>query len=331
MSGTIIITGANGSLAVPSVEYLLSHYPDYTAILTVRNTSDSDENTARLKQTIARFPKATTSIRKLDLSSLADVQEFATTISSEIATGSLGKIAAVICNAYIWSINDGLRFSQDKYELSFAVNHLAHMSLVLRLLGSFRSDGRIVFLASDAHYPGKNGLEKYPPGIPDNIELLVKPEPDTAGEEVGRGFQRYGNSKLAVIMGTYELNRRLQQDPNLKDITAVALDPGGLPDSKAMRSGVPGLWKYGMKVLGAFQPIMKYAIPTLRSAKLAAVDLIELAVGKKYIGTKGFYEMSEPSQSSPESNDETKQQKLWTKTLEWAHMTKDDASLTTAF
>lgn len=98
-----------------------------------------------------------------------------------------------------------------------------------------------------------------------------------------------------------------------------------------MRSGVPGLWKYGMKVLGTLQPIMKYAIPTLRSVKSAAVDLIELSVGKEYVGTRGFYEMSKPGESSPESKDEAKQQKLWLKTLEWAHVTKSDTTLTTAF
>lgn len=216
MSGTIIITGANGSLAVPSVSYLLRKYPEYTAVLTVRSTSEADLNTSRLKETITEFPKATTSIRKLDLSSLSEVQEFASTISSEISSKILPPIAAIVCNAYIWSINDGLKLSPDGYELSFAVNHLAHIALVLRLIGSFKSDGRIVFLASDAHHPGKNGLETYPPGIPDNIELLVKPEPDVPGQEVGRGLQRYGNSKLAVVMGTYELNKRLQQVRVLK-------------------------------------------------------------------------------------------------------------------
>lgn len=98
-----------------------------------------------------------------------------------------------------------------------------------------------------------------------------------------------------------------------------------------MRSGVPGLWKYGMKVLGTLQPVMKYAIPTLRSANAAAVDLIEVAVGKEYVGTRGFYQMSKPGESSPESKDEAKQQKLWLKSLEWAGVSKDDTALTTAF
>jgi NAD(P)-dependent dehydrogenase (short-subunit alcohol dehydrogenase family) len=215
MSGTIIITGANGSLATPAVKYLLEKYPYYTAILTVRNTSQSDANTAKLREIITQFPKAKTSIRKLDLSSLAEVKTFADAIANDIASKKLENIAAIVCNAYIWSINDGLKFSAEGYELSLAVNHLAHLSLVLRLLGELKKDGRIVFLGSDAHQPGKNGLEKYPPGLPEDLDALARPKPDVKGQEVGRGLQRYGNSKLAVVMGTYELNRRLLQVSHL--------------------------------------------------------------------------------------------------------------------
>jgi hypothetical protein len=43
------------------------------------------------------------------------------------------------------------------------VTHLAHVALVLELIGSFGSDGgRVVLFSSYAHWPGKNGIEKYP-------------------------------------------------------------------------------------------------------------------------------------------------------------------------
>lgn len=44
MLGTIIITGANGSLAIPAVEYLIANYPEFDVVLTVRDTSDADTN-----------------------------------------------------------------------------------------------------------------------------------------------------------------------------------------------------------------------------------------------------------------------------------------------
>ncbi len=56
MSGTIVITGANGSLAIPAVKYLLANYPGYGVVLTVRNASDADAHTKNLRKTLAQFP-----------------------------------------------------------------------------------------------------------------------------------------------------------------------------------------------------------------------------------------------------------------------------------
>ncbi|KAF4625680.1 hypothetical protein G7Y89_g12484 [Cudoniella acicularis] len=327
MSGTIILTGANSSLAIPAVNYLFSNYPSYTAVLTVRNTSDSDENTGRLRQEISKFPAAKASVRALDLSSLSEVELFSNQIVTDISNGALPPLVAIICNAYAWSISNGLKHSKDGYEISLAVNHLAHLSLVLRLLGSFGPQGRITFLASDSHYPGKNGLEKYAPGLPDDLNLLAHPTQDRKGEEVGRGFQRYGNSKLAVIMGMYELNKLLLQDPKLRKITAVAMDPGGLVDSRTMNEGVPSTWKYAMKgFLSPMRPLLKHFIPTLRSVNESSIDLIEISVGKLN-SERGYFTLLKKDDSSPESKDEEKQQRLWAKSLEWAHVSKNDTVL----
>ena len=43
--------------------------------------------------------------------------------------------------------------------------YLAHAALILRLLSSCTPNARILVLASDAHYPGRDYLEKYPPGL----------------------------------------------------------------------------------------------------------------------------------------------------------------------
>ena len=47
-------------------------------------------------------------------------------------------------------------------------------------------------------------------GFPDNIDTLIKPEPDAPGTEHARGFQRYDTTKLAVVMFMHDLNRRLK-------------------------------------------------------------------------------------------------------------------------
>jgi NAD(P)-dependent dehydrogenase (short-subunit alcohol dehydrogenase family) len=212
MKGTILLTGANSSLAIPAVEHLLTNYPDFTAVLTVRNSSDNDTNTKKLRTTIAQHPSAKTSIRELDLTNLPAVQAFASSIAAEIAQDRLPPLASIICNAYYWNLSGGAEITKDGYEKSFQVIHVAHAALVLRLLGSFGPDGgRVVLFSSDAHYPGKNSLEKYPPAIPNDLELLVKPAADEPPDNFGRGFQRYAVSKLAVVMWMYALNRYLEK------------------------------------------------------------------------------------------------------------------------
>lgn len=210
-AGTIVLTGANGSLGIGYVKRLLTHFPDYTAIFTVRDDSESDPNTQKLRQLIAKHPKA--SIHKLDLASLAAVKLFAADISAKVASGELPRISAIVCNAFAWSLNTGQKSSADGYELSFQVSYLSHFVLVLRLLGSLDiSSGRVVILGSDSHDPEKkNQLETYPVKLPQDLGDLVKPPPDKKGEEIGRGFQRYGLSKLCCIMFMYSLNRHLAQ------------------------------------------------------------------------------------------------------------------------
>ncbi|KAF7888222.1 uncharacterized protein EAF02_002763 [Botrytis sinoallii] len=329
--GTVLITGANSSLAIPSIEYLLTRYPEYTAVLTVRNASD--ENTQRLRKTLSNFPEDRSIIHTLDLGSLAAVESYAGVIKANITAGRLPPLAAIICNAFTWSISDGLKFTSDNYESSLAVNHLAHLAVVLRLLGSFWPDGgKIVILGSDSHYPGKSGLEKFSPNLPDDLELLVHPAPDQIGEEVGRGFQRYGLSKVAAIMGMYQLNKRLSKDPLLSKISAVAMDPGGLTDSRCMNSGVPSAWWFLMRgVLGPLQPLLKYLVPTLRNTKVAAADLIDISVGKEYRGSSGYYVMLNKDESSPESQDEEKQLRLWKKSMEWIKISQDQTPLQEIF
>ncbi|KAB8296004.1 hypothetical protein EYC80_008818 [Monilinia laxa] len=169
--------------------------------------------------------------------------------------------------------------------------------------------------------------------------LLVKPGPDREGEETGRGFQRYGISKVVAIMGMYQLNARLQKSPSphLRKITALALDPGGLPDSRCMSSGsdVPAMWTFLMKgilnplFLGLLRPVFKHTVPklSLRSTSEAAVDLVEMAVGEGFRGERGHFVMGERDESSPETRDEGKQRAVWGKSLEWAGIGKGDTGL----
>jgi NAD(P)-dependent dehydrogenase (short-subunit alcohol dehydrogenase family) len=212
MAGTVLITGANGSLALPSVKYLLEAYPSFNLVLTVRDDSEKDTNTLELRRVVAQHPDGQVSIRKLDLSSLENVRDFSNALVLEIQAKKLPPIRAIICNAMTWNLSDGPKYSKDGYEITIAVNHLAHFALWQRLLGAIDPvHGRIVFLGSGAHRPENAGFAKgYPAHLPEDLDLLIHPEIDKEGEEMGRGFQRYSVSKLVPIMVMFELNRRLK-------------------------------------------------------------------------------------------------------------------------
>ena len=212
MAGTILITGANGSLAVPVIKRLLAEVPESTLLLTVRNSSSADLNTQNLRHMISQFHGSRTSICELDLADLAAVKSFANSVAADISTGKLPALTSILCNAYFWNLNGAAELTKDGFEKTFQVNHIAHAALTLRLLRSFAPEGgRIVLFSSDAHLPGKNSLEKYPPAIPNDMELLAKPAADNPVDNFGQGFLRYANSKLAITMWMYVLNRYLEK------------------------------------------------------------------------------------------------------------------------
>lgn len=213
MASTVIITGANGSAAIHAVSYLLKHYAEKHLVLTVRNTSDSDVNTQQLKTVIADYPKARFTIHALDLSSLSAVEDFAKAVASEVASSKLPPLESIICNAFYWNLTSEKETTSDGFEKTFQVNHIAHSSLVLRLLSSFSPDGgRVILFTSDAHWPGKNSLEKIPPAIPSDLNQLAKPPPgDPTEDHMAKGFNRYAVSKLTVLMWAYALNTYLEK------------------------------------------------------------------------------------------------------------------------
>jgi hypothetical protein len=85
--------------------------------------------------------------------------------------------SSIVCNAFYWNLAGSPGKTADGFEKTFQVNHVAHVALVLLLLGSFSHShpGRVVLFSSDAHWPGKNSLAKIPPAMPEDLDLLVHP------------------------------------------------------------------------------------------------------------------------------------------------------------
>ncbi|KAI0145353.1 NAD(P)-binding protein [Xylariaceae sp. FL1272] len=315
---SLIVTGANGSLAVPLVERLLSTYPDRTVILAVRDTSDGDTNTRRLRETIGRHPQAKAYIHQVDLCKLASVNTFATDVAQGIQDGKYPAIGGIICTAYYWNlVGDQSALSEDGFDKTIQVNHLSHAKLVLHLLGHFAPEGgRILLFSSDAHWPGKNLFEKIPPAMPDDLNQLVRPP--TLSDSNADGFLRYANSKLAIVMWVYALNRHLEKAQKSQRIVAIATNPGNLVDSRALRTNTPSKMIYMQRFL--FKPfkvlLRSLADPTMQSAADAAGDVVDLVCNSAE-REGGFYTLTNKTDSSPDSYNEEVQEKLWRHTLEW--------------
>ncbi|KAK5997961.1 Short-chain dehydrogenase iccH-like protein [Cladobotryum mycophilum] len=332
MSGLVIFTGANSSMGIPAANHLLQKYPDYTVLFTVRDASESDVNTNKLRDTISKHTNAKASVLPLDLVSLSATHDFADTIASRIQSGQYPRLAAIVCNAYYWNLIGDPELTEDGYDKTFQVSHISHAALVLRLLGSFDdAGGRVVLLSSDSHWPGKNAMEKYPPAIPDDLELLVKPTVDE--DKLGRGYQRYATAKLAITNWMYALNRHLEQDTNLNKVTVVAINPGNMVDSRALRTNTPtslhNMQKYVYKPL---LPILRLIMgPTLRTVAPSGVDVVDLALSAEYAGERGFFTLLKKDESSPDSRDEGKQARPWAQTLTWANISRENTALQAAF
>ncbi|KAI1323507.1 NAD(P)-binding protein [Xylariaceae sp. FL0255] len=314
------LSSTGGSLGLHAVDYLLRKYPSYTVILLVRDAAESDEHTNKLHQILKRHPKTAASIHQVDLSSLPSVHAFVDTIVAGVRRQKYPPLASIVCTAYYWNLVADSEVTANGFDKTLEVNHIAHAALILRLLGSFGATGRIIHISSDSHWPGKNNMETYLPFIPDDPAQLLTPSTDH--DKYGRGYQRYAISKL--VLTTW--------DPKLGKVTAIAMNPGNMVDSRALRRNTPtSLHRKQKFMFKPLQPLLSLIDLTLRVAALAGADVIELALNSKFASKTGFFTLLMQDESSPESNDEVKQELIWTKTLEWARITEENRALQNAF
>ncbi|PWY71357.1 short chain dehydrogenase/reductase SDR [Aspergillus eucalypticola CBS 122712] len=332
MDGTVLITGANGSLALGSIQALLSLHPQKAIIGTVRNTSpEHDSNTAKLLNLVSGYPKANFHLEALDLGNLASVRSFADQLADNITPKKLPPISAIICNAATFSFEAGQVFTTDGYEATFQVCHLSHYLLILKLLDSMnKASGRIVLLGSVTHYPEKpNPLCSLRPGFPENMDDLVRPPPDPADLVHDKGFQRYGTAKLANVTLAMYLNRRLKEDDQLSGITALAMDPGGLPSSRA-QAGQKRSARWLFRLVEFLMPVLRYMTTMFRTIEDAGRDLVAVSVGADFRGERGYYVGTKEGAPAAISEDREAQEKLWENCWRWAGMRAEETVLRNA-
>jgi NAD(P)-dependent dehydrogenase (short-subunit alcohol dehydrogenase family) len=193
---TAIVTGANSGIGRAAARALAG--AGARVVLAVRDT-------AKGRDAAATMP-GETQVRELDLASLASVREF--------AAAWQGDLDLLINNAGVMATP----FSRtaDGFELQFGTNHLGHFALTNLLLGHIT--GRVVTVSSTAHRMGSIDF--------DDLNWERKPY---------RAWRAYGQSKLANLLFTAELQRRLTAVGS--PVLATAAHPGYAATNLQFHSG----------------------------------------------------------------------------------------------
>jgi NAD(P)-dependent dehydrogenase (short-subunit alcohol dehydrogenase family) len=274
---TAVITGGNSGIGFEAGRVLASR--GARLILGCRDLGKAGEAAARLR---AAAPDAGVRVVPLDLASLDSVRAAAAQIRSDC-----GEIDLLINNAGVMMPPYGR--TADGFETQFGINHLGHFALTGLLLDRLGGPGaRVVTVSSNNHRTGRINFD------------------DLQSERGYRRMAGYGQSKLANLMFTYELQRRLSAAGS--PVIAVAAHPGLTRTDLA---------RYLSRVMTAYYVLIER--PFAQSAAMGALGTLRAATdpavrGGEYYGpTRWRGERGFPGRigSSERSHDEGDQRRLW--------------------
>ena len=265
---TFVVTGANSGIGLAASRELAR--AGARVVLAVRNTEKGDAAAATID--------GATEVRRLDLADLGSVREFAAAWN--------GPIDVLVNNAGLMAVPESR--TNDGFEMQIGTNHLGPFALTNLLLPQITD--RVVTISSGAHR------------TPRSLDL------DDLNWQRRRyqRWQAYGQSKLANLLFTAELQRRLEEAGS--NLRAMAAHPGYAATNLQSRTGSrlqnAAMW-VGNKVIA--QSDEKGALPTLYAAT-------EDIPGNSYVGPDGFQEgRGHPKLvgRSSEARDEASARRLW--------------------
>lgn len=307
-TGTILVTGGTAGLGYEAALELVKQNPTYHLVLASR-TNPYDAAASINKAT----GRKNAEFLPLDLSSLKNVRAFA----ADYAHTGHPPIRMLLLNAGLQILN-GVQYTEDNIEKTFAVNHVGHALLVYLLRPHLDENCRIVIVASGTHDPAQKTM--VPDAKYNTAEELAHPTAETAKND---GRQRYATSKLCNVMWTYALHRHLvENNPSHYNWSVACFDPGLMPGTGLAREAPAHLrfiWSY---ILPYLLPLLRLALtPNIHSIKDSGAALAKLAASRE--GNGEYYEGLEAIKSSEASYDKGKQEDLWAWTL--SAVAKDEA------
>ncbi len=265
---TCLVTGANTGIGKETARELAARGAQVIMVCRSREKGE-----AALREIVETTGNDNVTLMGADLTDLTQVRR----LGREVCQ-SHQRLDVLINNAglQLWHRH----VTPGGYEETFAVNHLAPFLLTHLLLEPLKTSGaaRIINVASSLHKFGRMNFD----------DLMF----------AGRysSLRAYGQSKLAIIMFTYELARRLAGS----GITANAVMPG------VARTGFTrdyqGLMGFGMRLIRVF----------LISAQRGAQTPVYLGTSPEVEGVTGkYFEKMKAIKSSPTSYDSAVARRLW--------------------
>jgi NAD(P)-dependent dehydrogenase (short-subunit alcohol dehydrogenase family) len=254
---TAIVTGATAGLGLVAATELAAHGAKVT--MAVRDVSRGEKVARAI---VDAYPKADVSVAALDLMSLVSIREFA----AAYVKGHK-RLDILINNAGIMGVPNR-EVTADGFEAQFGTNHLGHFALtgLLMPLIAKSKGARVVTVSSNLHKTGRMNFD------------------DLMGEKSYKPWAAYGQSKLANLLFTSELQRRLTKAK--VDAIATAAHPGW-SNTSLMNSGP-------MKGRGRFMKWVGQSVSNrmAQSASMGALNELYAAVspdvkGNDYIGPDG--------------------------------------------
>jgi NAD(P)-dependent dehydrogenase (short-subunit alcohol dehydrogenase family) len=276
----VIITGATGGIGLAAARELAHR----GALLSIVARSESRAADAVAQITAAGGPATEVEVLYADLSSQASIRKLAAEILAKHPT-----IDVLANNA--GGVNSSRRLTEDGLELTWAVNHLAPFLLTNLLLERIRASApaRIITTSSGAHHGAHIPFDDV------NAER---------GYRTG-GFSRYGQSKLANILFTTELARRLEGS----GVTANCFHPGFVASGFNRNNGA--LMAFGMTL----------ARPFARSTTKGADTLVWLADSPDVSSeTGGYFTNRKRKLPSAAGQDAAAARRLWELSAEETHV-----------
>ena len=268
-----IVTGANSGLGYETAKALSAKNAE--VIMACRNMEKGNkaaENIRNEKQNVKL------NVMALDLSDLQSVKDFAAKFKKQYT-----KLDLLINNAGV--MMPPYSKTKDGFELQIGTNHFGHFALTGLLLDLLlKTDGsRIVSVSSIAHKAGKIQFD------------------DLNFENNYNKTRAYGQSKLANLLFTYELQRKLEKSGAAT--IAVASHPGWTQTNLQRHSALGRILN---PIMGQLQE--KGAWPTLMAATHPETN------GSDYYGPEGFMEMKghpKKLRSNAKSHDKDVAARLW--------------------